>query len=120
MPVFLMVGLGARISMREKRVVVLEIEMVRLYPYAGNIHGVDVRGKSAVCVVDVVADVLTAGDNLIRKMWDFLVVGLCQTRLEDLIKILRIGVQAIFPVLMIEHRVHGGRHILVIRRAEPL
>src|SRR5258708_35485109 len=61
----LMFALRFGVAAVEQRVVVVQVEMVRLQPHARCVHRVAMGGNTAGPLVDVGADVLGAGDAFI-------------------------------------------------------
>src|ERR1043165_1490017 len=100
-------------------VIVVQVRVMGLNPYAGDVHGVDMSGEAAVGFPYIRADVLRDGDRFRCIAGHFVAEHLAEIILKNLIEVSGIvvnGVAAFF--LQLDERVDGGVHVLVIRRGE--
>src|SRR5688572_13805580 len=66
-PQAFVLGLGVGVATLVEPIVVGEVEMMGLDPHTRHVHRVHVSGETPVGVVDVIADIARAGDDLVRE-----------------------------------------------------
>src|SRR4029077_3772458 len=79
----LMVALRLGVAVVEQRVVIVQVEMVCLQPDARRVDRVAMGREAAVPLVDVGADVLGAGDDVVAVMRHFLEIFVAAVALEN-------------------------------------
>src|SRR5215472_1644016 len=116
-PALLMFSLGFGVTVVKQRVVIIQIKVMRLQPYAGGVDCIAMRRETAVALVDVSADVLGAGNHFVSVMRDFFEIFVAAIAAEYAAKIRVVPVSPSCSVFRIHNRLDGIRHGLKEGRA---
>src|SRR5215468_9350593 len=119
-PPLLMLPLGLGVTVLEQRVVVLQVEVMRLQPYTGRIDGITVSRKALMPLINVCTDVGDALDNLLLIVRHFAEIALSPVVAEDAAEICLVAIRSSGLVFVVHYRLYRLGHRLVIRRAHAL
>jgi hypothetical protein len=111
---------ASRCAVLEQRVVVLQIEVMHLNPYAGNVDSIDANWEPAMGAMDVGADILDALYHPRIVMRNFVDVPFPAIAFTDTIEVSPILVNTVRPILGRNQRIHCGGHVIVVWRAQSL
>src|SRR5215813_5453002 len=87
-----------------------------LQPNARRVDGVAMRGEAAVALVDVGADVLDAGDDLVFVVGYLLEIAVAAVVFEDSLEVGGVTVGTVRAVFFIHNSLNSVGHALAIGR----
>ena len=102
-------GWQFRQAVLEELFVIRNFDVMDLQPHAGDVDGFAMRRETAVCVIDVIADVAGAADDVLIVLRSFREVALAVIVLVDLFERFTVLIDTAAAEFFFQNRIDRGR-----------